>query len=112
LETTGDSSRRTHSVVCSLTGVNCGEGAVVLGRTTLGGFPTRRLFEGSGRFQDLTWSPDGRWLLLGWRDADQWLFIPAGHGRVHAVSNISRQFDPGATGKAAFPRISGWCCAR
>jgi WD40 repeat protein len=70
----------------------------------------RRLFAGPGRFDDLAWSPDGRWLLLSWRDADQWLFIRPSDERVVAVSNISRQFDPGATGTSAFPRVSGWCC--
>jgi hypothetical protein len=69
----------------------------------------RRLFSGPGRFDNLTWSPDGRWLLLSWRDADQWLFIRPGEKPI-AVSNISRQFDPGATGRTEFPRVSGWCC--
>jgi hypothetical protein len=55
-------------------------------------------------------SPDGRWMQLGWRDADQWLFIRARGGKPEAVDNISRQFDPGATGPSAFPRVSGWCC--
>lgn len=77
-----------------------------------------RLFAGGGRFSDLAWSPDGRWLLVAWRDADQWLFIRAGRAgagssqvrRVRAVSNIARQFDPGGTSPRAFPRIGGWCC--
>jgi hypothetical protein len=68
-----------------------------------------RLFSGPGRFDNLTWSPDGRWLLLSWRDADQWLFIRPDEKPI-AVSNISRQFDPGATGASEFPRVSGWCC--
>jgi hypothetical protein len=68
-----------------------------------------RLFSGPGRFDNLTWSPDGRWLLLSWRDADQWLFIRPDEKPI-AVSNISRQFDPGATGATEFPRVSGWCC--
>jgi hypothetical protein len=69
----------------------------------------RRLFSGPGRFDNLTWSPDGRWLLLSWRDADQWLFIRPDEKPI-AVSNISRQFDPGASGATEFPRVSGWCC--
>ena len=72
----------------------------------------RRLFEGDGSFSGLTWSPDGRWLLIGWPDADQWIFTRAsGRPKVVAVSNISRQFDPGAGGAARFPAVSGWCCA-
>jgi WD40 repeat protein len=77
-----------------------------------GGELPRRLFAGDGRFSDLAWSPDGRWLLIGWRDADQWLFIRSNRVRkVVAVSNISRQFDPGGRRPGAFPSVSGWCCA-
>jgi hypothetical protein len=82
-----------------------------------GGF-ARALFSGAGRFGNLAWSPDGRWLLAEWRDADQWLFIRARSGgaagieRLRAVANISRQFDPGAPSGSAFPVIRGWCCAR
>jgi hypothetical protein len=67
----------------------------------------RRVFAGAGRFTDVAWSPDGGWLLLAWRDADQWLFIrSSGVRRLEAVSSISRQFRaPG------FPRLEGWCCA-
>jgi WD40 repeat protein len=74
------------------------------------GPPTRRLFAGPGRFTGLAWSPDGTWILLGWRDADQWLFIRPADRRVVAVSRISRQFAPGANGAVSFPRIAGWCC--
>jgi WD40 repeat protein len=77
-----------------------------------GGSGPRRVFSGPGRFSGLAFSPNGRWLLVGWRDADQWLFIPRGGGRVKAVGHISRQFAPGASGPAAFPRLDGWCCGR
>jgi hypothetical protein len=71
----------------------------------------RRLFSGLGRLDEVVYSPDGRWLLLTWRSADQWLFLnPARPGRVVAVSDISAQFDPGATSPVAFPRVAGWCC--
>ena len=73
----------------------------------------RELFAGQGRFSDLAWSPDGNWLLLAWRDADQWLFLRSDRvGQIRAVSNVGRQFDPGGSGSAPFPRVSGWCCAR
>ncbi len=72
------------------------------------GLPHRDLFSGPGRFTDVTWSPDGSWILLGWRDADQWLFIRAGDGKVDAVSDISRQFAPGARGAVGFPHVAGW----
>jgi WD40-like Beta Propeller Repeat len=72
----------------------------------------RRLFSGLGRLDEVVYSPDGRWLLLTWRSADQWLFLnPAHPGRVVAVADVSAQFDPGATAPAAFPRLAGWCCS-
>jgi WD40 repeat protein len=71
-----------------------------------------RLFSGPGRFGGLAFSPNGRWLLVAWRDADQWLFIPRGGGKVKAVGHISQQFAPGASGPTSFPRLDGWCCER
>jgi hypothetical protein len=65
----------------------------------------QRLFADAGAFTGLGWSPDGRWLLVPWRDADQWLFLRvAGGRRIVAVSNVSRQF-------GGFPHLAGWCCA-
>jgi hypothetical protein len=62
-----------------------------------------RLFRVTGRIGQIAWSPDGRWLLVTWPDADQFLFV---HGRrIHAVSGITRQF-----GGGAFPTLGGWCC--
>ncbi|HWN21902.1 MAG TPA: hypothetical protein VNP93_07995 [Gaiellaceae bacterium] len=67
----------------------------------------RRVFGGAGTFDGLAWSPNGRWLLVAWHDADQWVFVRAGQTpRIAAVSNVSAQFD------GAFPRIEGWCCER
>jgi len=51
-------------------------------------------------------------LLVGWQDADQWLFLPVGGGgRIETVGDISGQFDAGepASGRP-FPRVEGWCC--
>jgi Tol biopolymer transport system component len=76
----------------------------------------RRLLAGVGRFGDLAWAPDGRWLLAGWRDADQWVFIRTGAAsraaieRLRAVGNISSQFHPGEA-RMRFPGLAGWCCA-
>lgn len=61
-------------------------------------------FSGTGTFSDPTWSPDGRWVLVSWRNADQWLFVrAAGPRRVRAVANVSSQFD-----SASPPRVAGW----
>ena len=73
----------------------------------------RPLFSGPGAFSGIDWSPDGRWLLLAWRDADQWLFLQPGRPhRIVAISNISSQFDPGRRTTAPFPAVAGWCCPR
>jgi hypothetical protein len=70
------------------------------------------VFSGRGRFGDVAWSPGGRWLLLGWQSADQWLFIRStAVEKIKAVSSLAQQFDPGGTGVGPFPRIEGWCCA-
>jgi dipeptidyl aminopeptidase/acylaminoacyl peptidase len=77
---------------------------------------SQRLFKGEGRFDAPTWSPNGRWLLVAWPDADQWLFFraPSVRGLV-AVPNIAREFDPGGKGipplTPPFPRVSGWAPA-
>jgi hypothetical protein len=73
------------------------------------GRPPRELFTGPGSFSDLEWAPNGRRLLVGWPEANQWLLV--GGKRPRAFARVSRQLDPGATG-AGFPRLSGWCCAR
>jgi hypothetical protein len=69
------------------------------------------VFRGRGRFSDVAWSPNGRWLLLGWESADQWLFIRSTDvSKVEAVESLAAQFDPGGTRTREFPRIEGWCC--
>ncbi|MEA2481761.1 MAG: hypothetical protein QOJ07_3683 [Thermoleophilaceae bacterium] len=73
----------------------------------------RLVFRGAGRLGDLAWSPDGRWLAIGWPSADQWLFVRAAPARrVVAIDRVARQFDPGRPRARAAPRIAGWCCAR
>jgi hypothetical protein len=72
----------------------------------------RRVLGAAGRFAQTAWSPNGRWLLVTWPEADQWLFVRvAGTHRISAVSGIGREFDPGGRGPAAFPTLAGWCCA-
>jgi hypothetical protein len=69
--------------------------------------PPRRVFADSGVLSGATWSPDGRWLLIGWETADQWVFVRVtGKRRIAAVSNVSAQFR-----SSRFPRVEGWCCA-
>jgi hypothetical protein len=70
---------------------------------------SRRVLSGAG-LRQLAWSPDGRWLLVSWPAADQWVFVRvAGMPRIAAVSRIARQFSA-RSAQDAFPRIEGWCC--
>jgi WD40-like Beta Propeller Repeat len=68
----------------------------------------RALFSGPGVFGGIAWSPNGRWLLVDWRSADQWIFIPSTPGhRVVAVAGVGGIFDSGPEHGAT---IGGWCC--
>jgi WD40 repeat protein len=76
------------------------------------GTRARTLQSGEGTLEDVAWSPNGRWLLVGWPDADQWLFLRVpGVRKIDAVDDIRGEFDPGGEGTGEFPRIAGWCCA-
>jgi hypothetical protein len=59
----------------------------------------------------VTWSPNGRWLLVSWPAADQWVFVAVAGGapRIAAISRIKRQFTPRSP-LSAFPTVDGWCC--
>lgn len=64
----------------------------------------RTLFRGTGAFGQVVAAPDGRWLLVTWPTADQWVFVrAAGAPRIRAVAGIIRQLGPGV-------RVAGWCC--
>ena len=66
----------------------------------------RTVFEGSGELRQVIWSPDGRWLLVAWPGADQWVFVRATAPRtIRAAANVSAQFRT-----QAFPVVEGWCC--
>ena len=72
----------------------------------------RRPFAATGDFTGLEWSPDGRWLLVAWPTADQWLFVrPSGRPRTHGVARVAEQFSTG-DGAPSFPALGGWCCAQ
>jgi Tol biopolymer transport system component len=75
----------------------------LLSTETRAGSP-RQIFKGAGTFAGVFSSPDGRWLVLDWSSADQWLFIRAVPvRRIIAVSNITESFGANAS-------IVGWCC--
>jgi hypothetical protein len=67
----------------------------------------RVVFTAARTFDGLAWSPNGRWLLIDWRGADQWVFLRSAPGRRIAVRNIGNTFDSGPEQQA---RLAGWCC--
>ena len=64
----------------------------------------RLLYRGSGALRQLVFSPRGRWLLVSWPTANQWVFVRASQPRrIVGVSRISSQF-------GGYPHLDGWCC--
>ena len=77
----------------------------VIPRLRPDGSAARRVFLGEGALADLAWSPDGKWVVVGWKDADQWVFLRVARARrIQAVDSVSAQFGGG------FPSLAGWCC--
>jgi hypothetical protein len=67
------------------------------------------LFSGPGAVDGLAVSPDGRWAVVGWAGAGQWLFVRTdGRGKPRAAPAIARDFTPDAGALAPFPRPLGW----
>ncbi len=70
------------------------------------------IFQTPGRLSGLAAAPDGASLIVGWRSADQWIFLePHAGGKVSAVDDVSAQLDPGVR-QPPFPAPSSWCCSR
>jgi hypothetical protein len=65
----------------------------------------RIVFRAPGQLEPPTVSPDGRWLLVGWPAADQWVFVKADGTGLRATANVSGQFR-----SRSFPRVEAWCC--
>jgi hypothetical protein len=64
----------------------------------------RLLFSGAGVMDSVAFSPNEQWLVIGWRSADQLVFVRVHPPKLYAVSNVTRQFG------LRFPTIAGWCC--
>lgn len=76
---------------------------LLLGRRDGDRIRLRRLF--TGEDLDLVgFSPDNRWLLVGWAESGSWLFLPVAGGRPRQLANVARRFD------AREVRALGWCC--
>jgi hypothetical protein len=67
------------------------------------------LFAGPGDFGDIAWSPNGRWLLLNWPTANQWLFVSG--SKVHAVGNIAQEFPRNDKLGPLLQVADRWCCS-
>ena len=63
----------------------------------------RTIFRSTGAFRQLVFSPDGRWLLVTWPTANQWVFVRTKPRKIVGAARISTQF-------GGFPRVEGWCC--
>jgi hypothetical protein len=63
----------------------------------------RLLFRGSGVFRELAFTPGGRWLLVTWPTANQWVFVRTKPRQIVGASRISAQF-------GGFPTTVSWCC--
>ena len=75
-----------------------GQGSeVVVGR--------RVVFRSAGQLDRPTASPDGRWLLVPWPAADQWVFVRTNGTGLRAAANVAEQFR-----SRSFPRVEAWCC--
>ena len=72
----------------------------------------RFLYSAPGDFGSLAISPNGNWLLVGWPDANQWLFLRLTSAKVESVSNIVEQFGGKSSAPLAssFPKNVSWCC--
>ena len=67
-------------------------------------FPNHPLFTGRPILREAAWSPDGKWLVVGWPAADQLVFVRVTPTpRLQAVSDVSRQFL-----SHSFPGLGGW----
>ena len=58
-----------------------------------GGQPTKEVLSGPGPIGRLDWSPDGRWLAIGWGGADNWIFVRP-TGKAVGVGDVRRRSTP------------------
>jgi hypothetical protein len=112
-----DAGRRRLAVAVEETARRASEVLVYrLGPRARGSRPPDRLYAGPGSIEGLTWSIDGRALVVGLPEADQWLLVrPRARGPLREVSGIRRRFAGGSRAAARvtapFPRPAGWCYA-
>jgi hypothetical protein len=73
----------------------------------------REPFASRASIEGLTWSIDGKVVVVGLPQANQWLFVrPRGTGEIEPVDRVRALFRGGrAPRTGAFPRPAGWCYA-
>jgi hypothetical protein len=85
-------------------------GTVTLYSHAAGRAIARRVLTGA-KLGQVAWSPNGKWLLISWPAADQWVFVHvSGQPHIAAVSRISQQFSTTLIPSTHFPQLEGWCC--
>lgn len=58
-----------------------------------------------GQLGPIAFSPDGRWLLVDWRETGDWVFFPVSTGRrALTIDGVARRF------RATGVLLQGWCC--
>ena len=90
-----------------------GQSEVVLMQAEAQRGEERALYSAAGEFGGLSVSPNGRWLLVGWVNADQWLFLRLDRLRVRAVAGIAAKFGGAQRSgplSSVFPSDVSWCC--
>jgi hypothetical protein len=105
--------RKSHRFVMVRYSPATGRSDLILLQAEVDPGEARFLYSAPGDFGSLAISPNGNWLLVGWVNADQWLFLRLTAAKVQAVSNISQQFGTETAGKPiakAFPTSVSWCC--
>ncbi|MEP6909552.1 MAG: hypothetical protein ABI896_03865 [Actinomycetota bacterium] len=105
--------RKSHRFVMIRYSPATGRSDLVLLQAEANAGEPRFLYSAPGDFGSLAISPNGNWLLVGWVNADQWLFLRLTAAKVKAVSNIAEQF--GVTAhkgplSSVFPPSVSWCC--
>lgn len=105
--------RRSHRFVMIRFSPATGRSDLVLLQAEADRGEPRFLYSAPGDFGTLAMSPNGNWLLVGWVNADQWLFLRLHGSKVKAVSNIVEQFraeTPRGSLARTFPKSVSWCC--
>lgn len=105
--------RKSHQFVMIRFSPATGRSDLVLRQAETDPGKARFLYSAPGDFGTLAVSPNGNWLLVGWVNADQWLFLRLSAAKVQSVSNIVEQFggaEPAEPLSSAFPASVSWCC--